>query len=89
MPLTLVAPATHTVRKQGELTRIVIDITCDGTNNTIAAINRYHIAVQRDESNNALQSDPTLIIHTYVMSDFTAGVQTGIQNFTNALDVKP
>lgn len=87
MPITVVAPRALTVKDQKELVRIVIDITCDGTTNTVAAVTRMHQIVTRDNANAEIRRDISLIAQPYVLTDFIAAVQTGLTNFANALDV--
>lgn len=88
MPIVTVAPAAKTVRQQSELFRIEITVSCDGTTNTIMEVKRHHRAVQRDSGNSLLTADPSPISVPYLLSDFAAGVQTGLTNFVNAIDVK-
>jgi hypothetical protein len=89
MPITINAPRALTIKDQKELFLIEIVVACNGTTNTVQTIRRNHQAVTRDNSNNELRRNLERLIAEYVMADFGAGVQTGIQNFVDALDVKP
>lgn len=89
MPITITGARALTIKDQKELFLIEIVVACNGTANTVVTIRRNHQAVTRDNSNNELRRNLERLISEYAMSDFAAGTQTGIQNFVDALDVKP
>lgn len=89
MTQTLTALRSIQVKDQLELVRITIDVLCDGTTNTVTNIQRLHQAVSRSNTNVELRRDISFVSKDYKPSDFSAGVQTGIQNFIDAIDIKP
>lgn len=88
MPVITTPQRSLQIREQRELTRIVIDIDCDGTNNTVVSVKRFHQEVTRTAANAIVRKDPTLIPAEFAIGDFGAAIQTGLLNFANALDVK-
>lgn len=88
MPIITTPQRSLQIREQKELVRIVIDIDCDGTNNSVVSVKRFHQEVTRTAGNVVVRKDPTLIPAEYAIGDFGAAVQTGLLNFANALDVK-
>lgn len=89
MPQITTAARSLTIREQRELVRIVIDIDCDGTNNTVVGVKRLQREVTRTAGNAKVRESGELIHTDYALADFAAAVRTGLQNFADALDVKP
>jgi hypothetical protein len=88
MPIITTPQRSLQIREQRELVRIVIDIDCDGTNNTVVGVKRLQQEVTRTAGNAVVRKDQTLLHSDYALTDFGPAIQTGLQNFANALDVK-